>query len=282
MSKTNHDVRADELNADYHADHAYISHSMLETFMKSPSLFEGRYVTGGIKHDETPAMRRGSLVHCLVLEPETFGDQYRIIECADRRSKKWKDGRFEAEEQGFIAVTEPEWLESEIISRRVLNHPLTSRILEACNPSLREHSVRWEVEGTKKKARIDLYCPHVEQLGGPVIIDLKTAADPSPYKFKWAARDFGYDRQAAWYCDAACAAWGVDPMFLFMVVGSSEPHDVYVYEMSIDRIMAAREDNAEAANKLINAIETNDFMREDEMKIDLHTFGPFNEEEKAE
>ena len=98
-------------------------------------------------------------------------------------------------------------------------------------------------------------------------LDLKTAADPSPDKFRWAVRDFGYDRQAAWYVDAAVAAWQVLPIFLFIVVGTSQPHDVYVYEMATERIEQARETNAGIVKLLTECRESGNYTRVNEMEI---------------
>ena len=260
-------IRTDEPNADYHADTSCLSHSMLEKFIQSPQLYHGMYVTGTILHEETAAMRRGSLVHWLVLEADTCDNPYAIIDASTRATKAWKAGAAQANDEGLIPCTVREWEEAELIANAVLTHPLASKIFEACQPCKREVSVRWNDNGLMKKARLDLFAPDVEQLGGPVIIDLKTAANPSSDKFKWSVRDFGYDRQAAWYCDAAAAEWQLLPVFLFIVVGTSAPHDVYAYEMPTERIEQARYSNQASVEMFLACRDSDIWEREKEMEI---------------
>jgi hypothetical protein len=60
----------------YFEDNA-VSNSALSTFSYDPSYYYKLYVTKEIeKKDDTDATLLGSLVHCLLLEPETFDTQY--------------------------------------------------------------------------------------------------------------------------------------------------------------------------------------------------------------
>lgn len=277
MTKTNIDIRDAESNVNYHAGDGHLSHSMLETFYDSPQLYKGQYVTGEWQREETAAMRRGSIVHALVLEPGTIATRYRTLPFIDRRTKKWKKASAAAMEEGYTPLTEMEAREADSIANRVVLHPLAKKIFAACMASHREVSIRWTDGGVNKKARLDLFCKEAEiefmrdgkrlTYEGPVVIDLKTADKPWPDKFRWAVRDFGYDRQAAWYVDAAVAAWQVLPIFLFIVVGTSQPHDVYVYEMATERIEQARVTNTGIVKLLTECRESGNYTRVKEMEI---------------
>ena len=69
----------------------------------------------------------------------------------------------------------------------------------------------------------------------------------TPDKFRWAAKDFGYARRAAWYMDLATAATGelVD-RYVFVPVSKDgpaaegAPHPIEVYELEPDWIAGAR------------------------------------------
>jgi hypothetical protein len=55
-----------------------ISNSSLSTFNYDPSLYYKMYITKEVVKKESDAMTLGSLIHCLILEPEKLEDRYII------------------------------------------------------------------------------------------------------------------------------------------------------------------------------------------------------------
>ena len=77
-------------NAEYHA-HPALSKSQLADFMVCPANYFGLHLA----HDrpvreETSGQRAGTLLHTLVLEPDTFAERYAIGPDVSRAAKEWK------------------------------------------------------------------------------------------------------------------------------------------------------------------------------------------------
>ena len=74
-----------------------VSQSELKTLAESPRKYEAEYILKTLKREQTDAMRFGSLVHCLVLEPEDFEDHFVVIppealaSNGHRRGKAWDE-----------------------------------------------------------------------------------------------------------------------------------------------------------------------------------------------
>lgn len=80
--------------------------------------------------------------------------------------------------------------------------------------------------GLERKAEIDVVLPRMK-----IIVDVKTAQDPTPKGFPWAVRKFGYDIQAATYLEAITSLSGKEGWrFAFVVIRNSAPYDCFVYE----------------------------------------------------
>jgi len=75
-------------NAAYHAS-GRMSSTRYEVFAQSPLEFFERFLNGGDK-GPTDAMRLGSLVHCLALEPHRFGQEYVVWSGQSRATKEGK------------------------------------------------------------------------------------------------------------------------------------------------------------------------------------------------
>lgn len=85
-----------------------------------------------------------------------------------------------------------------------------------------------------------------------IIEDLKTSAEIYPHEWRWHAQKLGYFRRAAFYIDSLRAIIGdeYDIVYRFVVVQSSAPHLVAVYQASEPRITAARFENEAALEHL--------------------------------
>lgn len=85
-----------------------------------------------------------------------------------------------------------------------------------------------------------------------IIEDLKTSAEIYPHEWRWHAQKLGYFRRAAFYIDALRAIIGDDYeiVYRFVVVQSSAPHLVAVYQASDARVQEGREQNEAALNAL--------------------------------
>jgi exodeoxyribonuclease VIII len=153
------------------------------------------------KDEPTPAMAFGTLVHSMILEPETVPSLYHVMQ-ASATTKAGKAEKAQALAEGKTIVSASDFERAKAMQERVKAHPAASWLLGL--PGKSEVSMFWEMpteDGRVRqcKARAD----RIAQVGGgEIIIDLKTHSGAvSPSEIERTVARFGYHRQAAWYCD---------------------------------------------------------------------------------
>ena len=182
--------------------------------------------------EATPAMAFGTLVHSMVLEPETVDSLYHVMQ-ASATTKAGKAERAQAIEEGKTIVSAADFAKAKAMQARVQAHPAASWLLGL--PGHSEVSMFWEMQTEdgrirQCKARAD----RIAQVGdGEVIIDLKTTSGPvSPAELEKTVARFGYHRQAAWYSDGYERIAGKAPMgFYFIFVSTAVPYLVTACKM---------------------------------------------------
>ena len=255
---------------DYHSINA-LSNSSLSVLKRSPTEFYKRFITGEMKGQETDAMRLGSAVHMLALEPERFDAQYVVLDGPinpqtgkpyGRDTKKFEYWLLDqaANDDGRTVLIREEFANSMAIAKAFQAHPEIAAIMASRAEKLfeSEYAMLWvEDDGSELdlKCKIDFVCPS-ERL----IIDLKTTSDPSPYAWAWSAEDFGYHRQAAIYSDAMEAKYGEPFRFLFGVVRSKEPYEAAVYELDAESINRGRSEYEALIEEYIDRKASNDWL----------------------
>lgn len=190
--------------------HPSLSYSTLKAFLKSP--------LHGISQEppkETPAMRFGSAVDCLLKNDHS----YVVNPHEDGRTKAAKD--FKTQHAGKLILT-PQELEKaqgcvEAIRKSKAVQELNLGFLEP------DYPLHGEYDGVKLKGLPDYF--FASQL-----IDLKTTSGPvDPTSFARTVDNWHYDLQAALYCELARQNGETLPTFTWIVVESDPPFDVAVY-----------------------------------------------------
>ena len=227
-------------NAEYHADPKHVGSTMLKTLLKSPADYYDLYVAKTRSKPETPAMLLGSLLHTLVLEPETRDDLYYVR--PDGIDGRTREGKAFLAQLALVSVGKREVkadaaAKAEKMAAAVLASTCVADILAVAQ---RELTVFWDEPmgewPVACKARLDLFVARPDQ-PRDLILDLKTSDDPTPEAF---GRDgdygpiakFRYDLQLAHYAAGTETATGRACDTGLIVVGSDEPHDVYLYDMT--------------------------------------------------
>ena len=210
----------------------------------------------------TPAMLLGSAFHCLVLEPDTFADQYTCIPpdaprrptTAQRNAKKpsgetleaiafWE--KFEAENSDKIIINTKakddtvwgvsDWDTIHRMRDAVIAHPIASVLIEGAV----EQSMWWVDKETHKlcKGRLDVY-----NEAHNLLVDVKTTVDASYSGFQRSVHAYRYHVQAAFYTDGAIACdMDVNNGFAFVCVEKEPPYGVACYFLEKDWIRMGRE-----------------------------------------
>lgn len=242
---------------EYYSDTTHVSHSMLEVFRRSIPEYHGRFVAGTIERDEpTEAMRLGTLLHCAVLEPDKWANRRVPPEC-NKRTKAGKEAMaiFHAHANGHLVAEPEEENLVQAMAASLLAHPVVSDLLKLPGPE-HEHIASWLDPDTLLpcKAKIDKAC-----FNG-LVLDIKSASDPTPEAFARACVYYGYHRQAAWYLRGALEELDLDGPFVFAVVGKTQPHEVAAYVLDQTGIDLANQQIAEDMRQLKQCYESKQWL----------------------
>lgn len=210
-----------------------LSASGLKQLARSPWHYLNR-----VDIEPTPAMLRGTLAHCAVLEPEAMSKRYVVLpEDAPRKptkaqlnaknpspesraSMQWWEA-FAQQNKGLELVKFDDYALCQSQLKAITDHPEIANLLRE---GIGEVSLFWidKSTGIYCKARPD-WLPKPD--GKNIMpLDLKTCADESPSGFGRAAARLRYDLQAAHYTAGIEAVTGLTvDAFVFAAVSSKPP-----------------------------------------------------------
>lgn len=176
-----------------------LSYSALSAFWESPKDFIDYKLKDRIT---TPAMIFGSMLHCLVLEPDKFEERYHCIDDQDivaqigggnpRNTKAYKEWKHVAiaEAGDRILVTDKDHRDAKIMANNIKYNRASKKVLQA-HPD-REKPIEWEFENFRWRGIIDLDGPKS-------MADLKMVPDASQRKAQQTILRNGYHLQGAMY-----------------------------------------------------------------------------------
>ncbi|MEY4429141.1 MAG: hypothetical protein RLZZ182_1830 [Pseudomonadota bacterium] len=210
-------ARAGMSFADYLAVPA-MSNSGLKLLRKSPA----HYNAGQDPDAEQKAsLRRGSLLHTLVLEPEALASRYMVkpagMTFATKEGKAWR----EQVPTGVEIVSADELKAATRQAGALRALPEVGTLLANGQA---EVSFFWidHLTGVHCKGRADWV---YRTDAGVILLDLKTTEAADPASFARACARYGYHMQAAWYADGWREATGDNVLgFVFGAVESTWPH----------------------------------------------------------
>lgn len=237
-----------------------LSATGLKQLARSPWHYRNR-----VDIDPTPAMLRGTLAHCAVLEPEAMSQRYVVLpEDAPRRPT---EAQWNAKNPSPESLASMQWWESFIEQNRgrelvpfadyalcqsqlkaITGHPEIANLLR---DGMGEVSIFWidKATGIYCKARPDWLPKPIDKSIMPV--DLKTCADESPSGFGRAAARLRYDLQAAHYTAGieAVTKLHVDA-FVFAAVSSKPPVLAVPYVLTDEIRDQGRDERRELMERL--------------------------------
>ncbi len=268
--------------ADYHQwSGLYASNSILSKFARSP-----KQAWDAMQNPEppTPAMRFGSALHCLVLEPRTFDFRYRVSgECTAIQKNKEpcvNSGKFYDHQLGWLCgkhssgiildesnkvevITPEDGQELAKMDRSVRAHPAASKLL-AMPGETEVSAVFRDIEtGVLCKMRMDRLCRQKR-----LIWDLKTTSDASPEGFASAAVNFGYFRQSDFYM-RGCAALGIEVEQFAFVPVEKETYEVAVYVAAVEDLELAHRENTALLLRWKSCVESNHWPGYSDVPVEL-------------
>lgn len=204
--------------------------------------------------DDTAPKKVGRSVHIMTLEPHLVGSTIAVWDGGRRQGKDWE--AFKLLHAGKELLTEEEYEESKAMAKKVRADPRAAIYLERGNS---EVTLLWTApvvamlgdgsidvgQAIKCRRRIDFDSPLA-------IAELKTARDGRKDKFSKQGFELGYFAAAAWSVDgyAHASGRGIVKPYKFLVVESTPPYVVSIYEPTQEEIQRGREDYQGWLNKL--------------------------------
>jgi len=191
----------------------------------------------------TPAMKFGTMLHAMCLEPDTFHEKFRVVE--NKRTKEGKALALDYDKQGITAVSPLDAALLDNMTQAICSHPKAHELL---NEGLSEQSFWW----THNESKLDLKC-RCDKVNGDTIVDLKTTGEggSSPESFTKTITAFNYHLQAAHYLQGTGAK-----RFVFVVIEKTFPYNIGIYDLSTEFLDIGYELQEQAISKISEATQT--------------------------
>ena len=187
--------------------------------------------------DSTASMNLGTMVHTMVLEPNTFKEKYFVFKkemfpFPDRSPllKENKEAKEQAEARviakGGMIVTEDLFDQAVGMATSIMANPQAYQMFKDC--PMREQSiyVKLRIAGVERKIRIrpDAYGPNF-------YISLKTTKDASPNGFEKEAHNYMYALSEALYYDILTQVVKSITQGYIVAVESAKPYNCAIYDI---------------------------------------------------
>ena len=223
--------------ADYLAAKEYDSGSDFKSALHSPRHYS--YSKTEIS-DSTPSMNLGTMVHTMVLEPDTFKDKYFVwknsmypVPDGHPLLKENRKAKVDAEARvialGGALVTEDLFDQAVGMGTSIIANPTAYQMFKDCTHREESIYVTLRMNGIMRKIRIrpDAYGPNF-------YISLKTTKDASPNGFVREANNYMYALSEALYYDIISQVMKSITQGYIIAVESAKPYNCAVYDILAD------------------------------------------------
>lgn len=185
--------------------------------------------------EPTPALVFGAAAHKLLLEFDSFEEEFAVAPDVDRRTKDGREAynEFLKESEGKTVISSEDYWKVVSMARVAFGTPYVEKLLDGEH----EKPFYWtdDLTGEACKCRLDCLTYIDEK---PVIVDYKTTADASTEAFIRSAINHGYDFQSGMYCEGVEKVTGKKPIFVFIVQEKTAPYAVNIFQA--DDLMVKR------------------------------------------
>jgi len=190
---------------------------------------------------------------------EVLGDgaPVEVIDAADWRTKAAREAKEKAYANGRIPLLPQDWATVQAMAAALRQHPVAAALF-APGSGRPEQTLIWRDEetGVMLRSRVDW----LRNRGGSrlIIPDYKSCNSADPTSAAKALHDFGYYRQAPWYC-AGATALGLDdePAFLLVMQEKTPPYLIGVYQPDPFAMQAGHRLNRKAIHVYRDCVRDN-------------------------
>ncbi len=236
-------TKIDQLISDLMSGEKTLSFSSLKAFRNSPA----DYIDYAFREKkQTDAMLLGTLIHCLVLEPEKFEERYTVLDDTEIMSTLSDSGNpratkvYKEWKEGFLAKCTGETItlkmkqQAEIIAGNITHNRAAKKVLSLCPK--REQKIEWQYKNFGFRGYYDLG-------GEKVRADIKKVPDASPRAAQQTIIKMWYHGQAAMYLTAE----GV--ILPFYIICADAKGGVSVHKLDKSLIEQGLEDYSKIVDK---------------------------------
>lgn len=183
--------------------------------------------------EQTPAMAFGIACHKMILEPESFGEEFAISPNVDGRTKEGKEikARFAEENAGKTIISQDDSLVMADMEEALEKCKLANKLIRGKGET--EVPFFWTdpETGEKCKVKLDRLVKYNRRW---YVVDYKTTQCAETFRFNSDMWKLGYYMQAAMYTEGVMRAKKLRkrPGFLFVAQEKKAPYSVNVIEVS--------------------------------------------------
>lgn len=188
----------------------------------------------------SPAMKLGTAIHCAILEPDRFIEQYTIRPDVNARTKAGKEAL--AAINGEI-LNKSDFEACLSIAARLREDPFYKKFVDG---GIYESSwfAQHELD-VRLKARLDIWLPHMN-----LIVDVKTTDCIDERQLRNDIIDYHYHSQAAYYCDIVERVTGKAPAgYVILAIETKDDRDMRAFWLDDAFIAKGRADYREWLSK---------------------------------
>jgi len=236
---------------DYLAHPALSSHGLMK-LLKSPAHYKHALEN---RREPTDAMIFGTLVHLVILEPDSLSQIY-VSPVVDRRLKEGKAAYAEWQASlppKALTCSKEQYDKLMAIRDSVHGNPYARKLLT--NGVAEKSGYGTTPDGINFKLRPD----YRRQFDG-LIIDIKTCANADIHAFQRSIVDYHYDLQAQFYLDHATLVDGMPyKTFCWLCIEKEAPFACEIYAYTDTWSEIARKKIIEAKKRYKDCMEKNDW-----------------------
>lgn len=216
------------MHQDNYNKHEGIRRSDLWHMNRSPAYFKAQSES---KSEPTASMIFGIAVHKMVLEPDTFFDEYAIAPDVDKRTKdgkeKWQNFLIDCQQNNKSAISICDFNKIKAMVKAIENNPLATMFLTG------QHETEWYWEDIITKEKVKAKCDNIAIIDNKkIIVDYKTTSSCQDGYFESSINKYGYQFQAGFYTAGLEQITNETYGFAFVAQETVEPYDCRVYVCS--------------------------------------------------
>lgn len=178
--------------------------------------------------EPTPAMVFGIAAHKMILEPDTFYQDFAITPVVDKRTKEgkaiWSDFCDYCNDNALDPITPEDYDRLQEMLFAVRENDTAKQLLIGPH----ERAFTWTDQMTGEKCKVKVDCL-TEYNGRKYIVDYKTTDSCEDGKFERACRKYGYKFQAGMYREGVFQTYLEQYGFAFIAQEKTAPYAVRVY-----------------------------------------------------